>query len=158
MSDDLVRLAPESLRDLERLSDAYKGGDKVLQKRLRDGLKAAGKPLGTTVVRQGGAGLPRRGGLRDRALGAKVLVTASLGAKKAKVTIRMGSKAQHASLKGFDEGTLRHPVFGNRKVWVSQPSGTAGAYSRAFLREQGETADRLAAEVAKGLDEIARKA
>lgn len=151
-----VQLAPSSLRDLRQLGEAYKAGDKVLQKRLRDGLKAAGKPLAEVVLRQGSASLPRRGGLRARVLAGRPTVTASLGGSKPRVTIALTDK-QKDSIAGLESGSIRHPVF-NTGTWASQPSGVRGAYSRAFNRNAPTVRDRVNAEVAKGLEEIARDA
>ena len=155
-ASDGVELSPKSLHDLRQLSAAYKAGDKVLQKRIRTGLQQAAKPLAETVVRQGAAGLPRRGGLRARILASKGAVTASLAARNPSVSIRLAN-SQKDSLKGLDEGFVRHPVFRTGR-WVAQPVRSKGAFTAAFQRNAAGVRDRVNAEVAKALDEIAREA
>lgn len=159
VASDGVHLSPQSLADLHKLGEAYKGGDRVLQKRLRTGLQSAAKPLADTVLRQGSAGLPQRGGLRARIAGSRAAVTASLSARTPSVSIRLAN-AQKDSLSGLDQGLLRHPVFQRADgggVWVAQRV-RPHQFSEAFKRNAPSVRDRVSAEVAKALDEIAREA
>src|SRR4249919_2935090 len=152
---DGVELAPSSLADLRRLGDAYKGGDKALQKRLRTGLQAAAKPLSERVVKEGAAGMPARGGLRARLESARGGVTASLAGRTVAVSIRIANREKD-SLSALNSGLLRHPVF-KTGAWTSQRV-PAGTYDEAFKRGAPEATDRVNAEIAKALDEIAREA
>lgn len=150
-----IELAPSSLRDLRQLGDAYKGGDKVLQKRLRSGLQAAAKPLAEQVVREGSQSMPARGGLRARVAASKGAVTASLAARRVAVSIR-ATNSQRDALGAMDSGSLRHRVFG-RGPWVSQHV-PAHAFSDAFERGAPLAEARLRLEMQKALEEIAREA
>lgn len=156
-ASDGVELSPQSLHDLRQLATAYKEGDKVLQKRLRDGLKAAGKPLADAVVHEGSADLPARGGLRARIAASRGSVTASLAARTPSVSIRLADRFKD-SLKGLDEGLVRHPVYGNRSAWVAQRLATGGAFTAAFNRNAPKVRDEVNAEIQKALDQIAREA
>lgn len=150
-----VEVAPSSIADLRRLGDAYKGGDKVLQKRLRSGLQAAAKPLAESVVKEGGAEMPARGGLRARLQGAKGAVTASLAGRNVAVSIRIANREKD-SLSALNTGLLRHPVF-RTGAWVAQ-TVPAGQYDEAFRRGEPDATKRVNAEIQAGLAEIAREA
>jgi hypothetical protein len=152
---DRLEIAPQSLTDLKRLGEAYKAGEKDLQKRVRDGLRLAAKPLAADVVRSGAARMPNRGGLRARIAAARGGVTVGLGGRNVSVSIRVTDR-QKDSIKGLDTGTLRHPVYG-RGAWVSQQV-PAHAFTDAFNanRHHAETAVNTA--VQKALDDVARRA
>lgn len=164
---DGVEIAPSSLADLHRLGEAYKAGDKVLQKRLRTGLQAAAKPLAEKVVKEGSAEMPAGGGLRARLLASRPGITASLAAKNVSISVRITNKQKDA-LGALNSGKLRHPVFGELRLklsssgalgsaWVEQavPEGT---YTAAFKRGAPDATARVNAEIQAGLAEIAREA
>jgi hypothetical protein len=150
-----VHLAPSSLADLHRLAEAYKGGDKIIQKRMRTGLQAAAKPLAEQVVHEGSAVLPARGGLRARVAAARGGVTAALGGRNVAVSVRITDRQKDA-LGAMDSGLIRHPVF-RTGAWTSQRV-PAGGFSDAFKRGSPQATERVNAEIAKALDEIAREA
>jgi hypothetical protein len=152
---DGIEVSPKSLADLRQLGAAYKGGDKVLQKRLRTGLQAAEKPLSEAVVRDGSAALPARGGLRARVAASRGAVTASLASRNVAVSIRATNRQKDA-LGALDSGLLRHPVYGHGK-WVAQTI-RANQFSDAFRRHAPDAQRRVNAEIAKALDEIAQEA
>ena len=152
---DGVELSPRSLADLRKLGDAYKGGDKILQKRLRVGLQAAARPLAAYVLEEGSAELPVGGGLRARVRGARAGITASLAARNVAVSIRIANREKDA-LGALDSGRLRHPVF-NTGVWVEQQI-PANKFSEAFARGAVPAQRRVRLEMDRALDEIAREA
>jgi hypothetical protein len=152
---DGVELSPKSLADLRQLGDAYKGADKALQKRLRTGLQAAGKPLAEQVIREGSADLPARGGLRARIAASRPGITAALAGRNVSVSVRIVNKQKDA-LGAYDSGTLRHPVFKTGR-WVAQGI-PADRFVEAFRRGAPEATDRVNAEIGKALSEIAADA
>lgn len=152
---DGVEVAPSSIADLRKLGDAYKGGDKVLQKRLRSGLQAAAQPLATSVVQEGPEGMPARGGLRARLRSAKGAVTASLAGRNVAVSIRVANREKDA-LGLLNSGLIRHPVF-KTGAWVAQ-AVPADQYDEAFRRGEPKATQRVNAEIQSGLAEIAREA
>ena len=164
---DGIELAPSSLADLRRLGDAYKGGDKILQKRLRSGLQAAAKPLAEDVIREGSEKMPERGGLRARIAASRPGITASLAAKNVSLSVRITNR-QRDALGTYDSGKIRHPVFGEKRLklssdgslgsaWVAQTI-PADQFSDAFKRGAPEAMRRVNAEMAKALNEIAGEA
>lgn len=152
---DGVHLDPRSLADLRQLGDAYKGADKVIQKRLRTGLQAAAKPLAERVVREGAEKMPGRGGLRARIAASRPGITAALGGRTVSVSVRIANRQKDA-LGGLDSGTLRHPVYKTGR-WVTQ-SVPADAFSDAFRRGAPKATEDVNAEIGKALSEIAADA
>ena len=98
-------------------------GDKGLRVELLRGLKKGADPLVKAVAEAARAQLPKRGahnsvnsGLNEQVAGQKVKVQVRTGARTAGV--RLYTTAPDTSQ--TDAGYVRHPVFGNRKVWVRQ--------------------------------------
>ena len=149
---DGVELSPKSLADLRQLGEAYKGADKVIQKRIRTGIQAAGKPLAEKVIREGSSGFPSGGGLRARIAASRPGITAALAGRTASVSVRITNRQKDA-LGAYDSGTIRHPVY-KTGSWVAQ-SVPAHQFSDAFKRGAPEATDRVNAEIAKALGEIA---
>lgn len=149
---DGIGYTPGTLADLRQLGDAYKAADKVIQKRLRTGLQAAGKPLAERVVREGSDAMPHRGGLAARIAASRPGITASLAAKNVSVSVRITNRQKDA-LGALDGGTLRHPVF-KTGAWVAQ-SVPANQFSEAFKRGAPAATDAVNAEIGKALGEIA---
>ncbi|MEW2250389.1 hypothetical protein AB0907_23980 [Streptomyces sp. NPDC006975] len=118
-SRDLVRIAAE-LRRMNRPE---------LQKRFRQELRAAGKPM-VPRVRQAIQQIPSKrgyssGGLRGNMARAVKLEVRTTG-REAGVRLRVdgrkmpsGQKALQSYMEGVKK-PWRHPVFGNREVWVKQ--------------------------------------
>lgn len=148
----MPELAPQSLRDLRQLGDAYKGAEKAIQARMRKGIQAAAKPLAEKVIREGAAQMPARGGLRARLLASRPGITASLAAKNVSVAVRITNRQKDA-MGAYDSGLIRHPVYG-RGAWVAQ-TVPAGRYAHAFSQGQPETTKAVNAEIGKALQEIA---
>ena len=125
-------------------------GDRKLVLSMRRDLRALGKPVGDKVLEAIAAEMPKRGGLAAR--------IRAQGRVSVLVNLRSGVRIQLANKGGmymgqFEGGTIRHPVYGNRKAWVAQQvSGGKGA--EAFAKE----ADGLATAVADRVAEAARGA
>jgi hypothetical protein len=126
---------------------------KAIRKDLYSGLSRATKEVREDMKASIPPSLPSRGGLaaqihRD----AGTFRTSAKGGRWAGVSIFAKSKGH--DLRRLNQGRLRHPVFGNRSVWVQQTAGVIPG----FLDEPFE---KSKPEVARGiqqvLDEIARK-
>ena len=125
-------------------------GDRKLVLGMRRDLRALAKPVGDRIVEAIADAMPKRGGLSER--------VRSQGRVSLLVDLRRGVRIQLANKAGmymgaFESGTIRHPVYGNRKTWVAQfvPSGVG---AEAFAKE----ADGLATAVADHVTETARRA
>lgn len=105
------------LRDLGlRFKEAGDEG-KGLKRELLRTIREAGKPAIADVRASALGQLPRRGGLAQRVADSKFATQTRLGAKTAGVRIVGKSKFK---IQFMDKGTVRHPVFGNRRAWVLQ--------------------------------------
>ena len=125
-------------------------GDRKLVLGMRRDLRALAKPVGDWIVEAIADAMPKRGGLAER--------VRSQGRVSLLVDLRRGVRIQLANKAGmymgaFESGTIRHPVYGNRKAWVSQQA-PGGKGAEAFAKE----ADGLATAVADHVTETARGA
>lgn len=107
--DDLVKLG-------RRLKEA---GDKELRRELFKAMNRSTRPLKLAARSSAVATLPRRGGLNEWvAKNVRISSSNRLTGRNPGVRIRASRKG--SDIAAMDRGRLRHPVFGNRKVWVSQ--------------------------------------
>lgn len=117
MADDFaIRGADEFLR----LSKALKNtGRTELRKELHTGLRRGAKPLIAKTRSEALKRLPKRGGLARKVAREPQRIQVRTGLNTAGVRVvvsrRAGGGAQAAN-----RGFIRHPVFGNRDVWVTQ--------------------------------------
>lgn len=99
-----------------RLSKSLKiAGDLEMRRELNRALREVTKPLIAETRAAAEERLPKRGGLNRSVAKAKQRVQIRTGAKTAGVRI-----VASGAVRGADAGTVRHPVFGNRKKFVSQ--------------------------------------
>lgn len=115
------------LADLERLTKALKAAGtegKGLRRELYSGLNRATKGIRQEMREATGSALPQGGGLAaDVQRNTRYTTTTATSSRNLGVRIRARSKR---SIRRMNQtGTVRHPVFGNRNVWVTQavPSG-----------------------------------
>lgn len=147
--------------DLARISREIRkaGNSAEVKKELRQGLRRAAKPL-VPAVKASIAAIPSHSSdqpsLRKRMQKATKL-TVRTGGAQAQVAVRVDGRKmpdKQKSLPAYMEGTKprwRHPVWGNRNVWVQQD---AHPYFYEAVRSGGAKAK---SEVADVLDSIARK-
>lgn len=107
-----------------RLSKALKhAGRTELRKELNAGLRRAAKPLVRKTRTEALRRLPSRGGLARQVAREPQRVQVRTGARTAGVRLVVGKRDGGAQ--AANRGVIRHPVFGNRDVWVNQrvPAG-----------------------------------
>ena len=115
MADYEVRGAEDFLK----LSKALKhAGRTELRKELTSSLKRTAKPLIGKTREEARRRLPQKGGLAKRVAKAPQRIQVRTGAKTAGVRVVVGKS--NSGARGANKGVIRHPVFGNRKVWVNQ--------------------------------------
>jgi hypothetical protein len=103
-------------KELHQLYLDLKGVEGNLRVELRREIAGAGQPLAQLV--RGAAGWSSR-------IPGAVKVAASFSTRTAGVAIKVDGKAapEAAPLENKGQsGTFRHPVYGNREVWVNQPA------------------------------------
>ena len=111
-SDFEVRGAQDLARLSKRLKDA---GRNDLRKELLRGVRESGASTVLEIRDSALENLPRRGGLAEKVSAEKASVRSTWAAGGARVSLRRKRG------RGLNEGRLRHPVYGNRDVWVQQP-------------------------------------
>lgn len=147
MSGDLDLRGSEQLRELAaRIKET---GNKPLRNELTKGLRAATEPMRSDITAAASDRLPRRGGLG--ALVASYKVTHSLRQSGRNPGVRITMKGGK-QLPLVDAGRVRHPVFGDRKRWVTQ------AIAPGFWSDPIDAASAKAAqEIQNVLDAVERK-
>lgn len=132
-----------------RLSKALKhAGHREMRKDLTRAMRVAAKPLIPEARREARRRLPNRGGLAQQVAREPMRVQVRTGSRTAGVRIVVGDKKGGAQ--GANRGVIRHPVFGNRKVWVNQ------TVPRDWFDDpMNEGAPRIRRGLESALDEIA---
>lgn len=114
MADELVRV-----EDVQgRFKKLYESLDRVGQRELRNELRrslAATTKASRVRIRDGErAYLPRRGGAQKRFVR---IPTQTMGTSGHEVSVKLTQKRKRSDMQALNRGILRHPVYGNRKVW-----------------------------------------
>lgn len=133
--------------EYKAFAQKLKAADKSVARSLRKRLREAGKPLSEGVLEDGPDGLPSSGGLADWLRQSKGTVSIT----QARLEIKLARGGRH-DLGAINRGQLRHPLFGNRRVWFAQ-SVEAGTYDKAFEKH----AEQALPEVERVLDDIMRE-
>lgn len=98
--------------DCARLSAKLKGADRVIKRHVVGAIKASAQDSGETVIKDGSASMPSRGGLRDYLQsGGKVGIRLRSDGAFLTLTNRQGIQ-----LAPLDKGDLRHPVFAGPRM------------------------------------------
>lgn len=136
--------------DFLKLSKALKSaGRGDLRKELNRALRDAAKPMIPKARASARARLPTRGGLADRVARAPQRVQVRTG-RDPGVRIVAGNKGSGA--RSAEQGTVKHPVFGNKNVWVVQQV-PAGWFSEPLLEE----AAAVRRELVTALEDLAQR-
>lgn len=146
-------------RVIRRLKEV--GNPLVIRAEIRGGMSAVG-PQARMVVRQAALAIPSKGrqhtGLRQRIGRAASARTVNEATGPALIVgIQRSVMGQQRSLPGhINTGQWRHPLFGNKLVWVTQVSGGRNWFTNAVHRivpvmEQSmhKTADGIARKFVK---------
>jgi hypothetical protein len=121
-----------------RLKDASVDGK--LRRDMLAGIRAAASEAIPDVRESARSTLPRRGGLAERVAEQPYVVRTSLvGKSGGRVSIQgKGMK----ELRDIDAGRVRHPVYGNRGVWVQQKV-TPGFFSTPIKKKAPKVRARI---------------
>jgi hypothetical protein len=155
-----LTVSGNGLRDLRTLSAQIKqvSDPKQVRKDLTKGLRQGAKPA-AVAVKAAAKSLPAKSGgkatgLRRRmasAAGVQVRTSGQMAGVRVRVSrARMGEQASLAKV--TNEGSWRHPVYGNRHVWVVQRS-RRGWFDSATAR----SAPAVRKALKKVLDDTERK-
>lgn len=130
---------------------------KAIRKELYAGLNRVSKPLRQEMKDSTGEPpvLPTSGGLQAQATARQSVTTSIKGGKYAGVSIRIrGLKGGIDIGSVHRTGRLRHPVFGNRSVWVTQSAGVRPKWMEPVFEGSKPEVTRG---IQRVLDDIARK-
>lgn len=144
-----VDLRVEGADQLTKLAADLKAvGAKELRRDLLRGIQQATKELKDAAKKAALDNLPKRGGLNEFVASAKFATRVRTSGRSPGVSI-VASKSGH-DLAAMDRGRLRHPVYGNRRLWVTQTI-TPGWFTDAMR----DAAQPVRAELLNVLDDIA---
>lgn len=164
MASETVTTGSDEMREaLSRLASVYLDADAAMRRAINKALRTAASPVGIDTLVEASSKFPSRGGLRDSIRSGKATATGALVSRGSvrssnmNVSIRLTVKGQDGkkfSLGFMNSGTIRHPVFGNRNVWVSQQV-PADAFTDAFNEQLPEAQEALYAAINQALDTVA---
>ena len=132
----MISLEVRGAEDFARLGKRLREvGNRELRKELLAGLNRAAKPAKEAVKPNIREKLPHKGGAGEFVASTlKVTQSNRSAGKNPRVTI--WSKSNH-NISAIDKGRLRHPIFGNKKVWSTTPvepnTFTAPSFSEPLL-------------------------
>lgn len=147
-----VTVPPHELLKLERLGDVLRDiGAKDLQKELAAGLRKAAVPIRRELKRSALGNLPYRGGLADEVVaGMKFRTRVSVGKNP---SLRIVASLPGHDLRSMNRGRIRHPVYGNRKVWANTDT------KAGWWEDGGTLGGQDALEfISQAIDTVAKKA
>lgn len=131
-------------RNLSRIArDLKAAGNGDLRKELLRGIRKGTKTAIPDVRAAALRDLPKRGGLAERVAGQKFGARTSLGKTPRVRIVGQGMK----ELQTIDDGSVRHPVRGNRKIWVAQRAGITPGFFSSTLKKK-------APEIRHALDDV----
>jgi len=134
---------------LADLGKALKAVDKSIKNEFLKEIRASGKPAGEAIRNAYGDEMPQRGGLGATLRRSRIGIRNRLSGKNA--GIRLDLRHKH-DLTALEDGVLRKPVFGNRKVWAQQ-SVPAGVGDKAFQKQAPAVTRRMLA----AMDAVTKK-
>lgn len=113
----MVDVSVRGAEQLVKLSKELRAvGEKDLAKELRAALREAATPVKAAIREHAERTMPHRGGL-NRVV-ARSRITTQVRGSGRNPGVRIASKTLNPRLD--QSGRLRHPVYGNRNVWVTQ--------------------------------------
>lgn len=132
-----------------------KAGEKELRKELNKSLRTAVKPLIPRTRVAALRTLPSRGGLAKAVSRAPQRVQVRTGQETAGVRVVVG-KRRGSAARDANDGTIRHPVFGNTEVYVEQQV-TPGWFDDTMKREAPSVKPAVEDAVLAMIDRIVRE-
>lgn len=140
--------------DIDALVKALRNhaDSKALRKELYQGLNSVTKELRGELKEAIPAALPKRGGLAAEVQGSTRFSATAKSGRFAGVTV--WAKNSRHDIRTLTGQRLRHPVWGNRRRWVTQTKGVDPAVFMGKFDDQKPSVQRRILEV---LNEIARK-
>jgi len=141
----------EGAEQLAIVGKRLRGADKQLRKDLLAGIRQVGRPLNEAAKASALAELPSKGGLNRVVARSRMSVQTRTGGKQ--VGVRLKATNAHDIGAMDRRGRLRHPVYGNRKAWVTQQIRT-GWYTRPLEQRAPLVRDHVMKAIERTAHEI----
>lgn len=143
---------------LVRLAANLKKAEPELRKQLLRQIREAGKPVAVDMKAGLRATFPNAGGFASRAARVPIGIRTRTTGKAAGVRLQASGKkgaATSRTLMSMDEsGAFRHPLYGNRKVWIAQTYSPAEGW---FTEPAEEAKPEVQAKVLDAMESVARQ-
>lgn len=130
-------------------------GETDLRKELTAGIRKGAKPLVPKAKAAARAKLPKAGGLNDLVAKEPYRIAVKTG-RTPGVSIVVGKKRGGAQ--ATNRGVVRHPVYGNKSVYVNQPVPQAeGWFDDEMTKEAPSVLPDIEQAVQRVIDEVVRR-
>lgn len=140
--------------DAQRIASALRSaGTKDLRRELRKIVSEETKPTRRKIRQSAVDSLPKRGGLNKWAARTPSVNT-DFRDRSAGVRIRMQKKGH--DIAALNRGRLRHPVFGDRKDWVTQ-SISPGFFDTPIREDSDDLKRRIVAALTQFSWDLSRR-
>lgn len=148
MAGELLRV---NTAEYQRAVRKLKKVGPAIERKLRRTIRQAAKPLGEDMVGGIADRAPQGGGLADR-IRQRGTFAATFQKKGLEVALRPFGRWK---AKQFEYPPFRHPVRGNRSVWVDQSKGMEGGGADAAFTKD---ADKLQNDIANAAVQAVKEA
>lgn len=150
----MVQIEVRGSKDVDRLVKAIKthADAKAIRKELMAALNRESKPIRADLKAAIPAALPRRGGLAAQIAATTSFTTSAKGGRYAGITIWARNRGH--DIRTLTGKRLRHPVYGNRGVWVNQTAGVTPTVLTKTFQDQKPDVKRA---LVRACEDIARK-
>jgi hypothetical protein len=135
-----VDVRVQGASELSQLAGRLNGTDKKLKTELTGSLRRIAKQLVPKIVDAAEEKFPAAGGMNDFIHHAKIGVRIQTSGKSAGLFIR--AERQGHDIFSLNQGSLRHPLFGNRDAWFEQ-SIPPGFFTETIEQHREEITDEL---------------
>lgn len=136
--------------EYRRFFAATKAASGKIRTRARKRIRDTAKTMAPGLVQEGADAMPSRGGLAEHVASKGRNPTVSLTATGARLVL---GKKKGPQIGRMNEGNLRHPLYGNRKVWLPQPV-PAGSWTEAAEKRLPKLRDEVAREINQVMKEL----
>lgn len=136
--------------ELYAVAKRLRGADKTIRKEMLQAIRTSAKPMLAAARASAAAELPTRGGLNTAVARSRFSVQTKTAARTAGVRLKATNPHEIGAM---NRGRLRHPVFGNRRVWATQ-SITPGWWTKPLEAHAPAVRTAVAAAVARAAVQI----
>lgn len=143
----------QGAEDIDRLVKSIRthADSRALRRDLFQGLNREAKSVGAEMRGVVPRAVPRRGGFAARLQAGLAMETKQAGQWTG---VRMRFRSTTYDIRVLNGSPLRHPVFGNRRAWITQ---TAGLSPEVFTDTFQQQKPEMVRAVHRVLEDVARK-